>query len=198
MRTSTSTLLLALALACASVGAAPSRRDDSINCASADDDGTALTGSAPDGTFVSCTYAGAGDCEYFSDGSFSSGGSSCPKGVAQDAPSSTTDGSASSTASTSSDDSTATTSDDPASSTTSDDDSTTTTSDDDNSTSASAPVSTPPPVSNTNTNTSKGTPTSSGPTLSGSPSPTSSGAAARMRAPGGVIALVALFFGLAL
>ncbi|KAJ7097484.1 hypothetical protein C8R43DRAFT_1244388 [Mycena crocata] len=69
------------------------RQDDSgIKCAPVDDDGTALTGSAGSGDFVTCTYAGAGPCAYFpADGSFSSGGSGCPQGVAQD-PSATTDG----------------------------------------------------------------------------------------------------------
>ncbi|KAJ7177249.1 hypothetical protein C8R43DRAFT_507093 [Mycena crocata] len=61
------------------------RQDSGIQCAPVDDDGTALTGSAGSGDFVTCTYAGAGLCAYFpADGSFSSGGSSCPQGVAQD------------------------------------------------------------------------------------------------------------------
>ncbi|KAJ6565329.1 hypothetical protein B0H10DRAFT_2224216 [Mycena sp. CBHHK59/15] len=90
MRTSStaSTLLLLAALA----HAVPQlqRRAD-IQCPATDKDGTALTGSAPSGDFVTCTYVDAGPCTYFpADGSFSSGSSTCPKGIAQD-PSATTD-----------------------------------------------------------------------------------------------------------
>ncbi|KAJ7710459.1 hypothetical protein B0H17DRAFT_1190197 [Mycena rosella] len=53
-------------LASVPIGAAPSRgtasntSHDSIKCAGAYDDRTTLTGSAPNGTSVSCTYAGTG------------------------------------------------------------------------------------------------------------------------------------------
>ncbi|KAJ7495112.1 hypothetical protein FB451DRAFT_362886 [Mycena latifolia] len=61
-------------------------RRQSIQCAPADDDGVPLSGSAPSGDFVSCEYdGGAGECTYFpAEGSFSSGSSQCPPGVAQD------------------------------------------------------------------------------------------------------------------
>ncbi|KAJ7121844.1 hypothetical protein C8R43DRAFT_1112110 [Mycena crocata] len=62
-----------------------SSRQSSIQCTPVDDDGTALTGTAEAGNFIVCTYAGAGPCTYFPpDGSFASGGSSCPAGIAQD------------------------------------------------------------------------------------------------------------------
>ncbi|KAF9459253.1 hypothetical protein BDZ94DRAFT_1312546 [Collybia nuda] len=55
-----------------------------INCAPVDDDGSPLTGSSAAGTFVTCTYQGAGPCTYFpTDGSFSSGASTCPQGLPQ-------------------------------------------------------------------------------------------------------------------
>ncbi|KAJ7169203.1 hypothetical protein C8R43DRAFT_1231804 [Mycena crocata] len=81
--------------------AAPSKTShvvrQGIQCTPVDDDGTALTGSSASGDFVTCTYAGAGPCTYFpADGSFSSGGSSCPAGIAQD-PSVTTAGASSAT-----------------------------------------------------------------------------------------------------
>ncbi|KAJ7923591.1 hypothetical protein B0H13DRAFT_55851 [Mycena leptocephala] len=60
-------------------------RRQSIQCPPVDKDGTALTGSAPQDDFVTCTYVGAGLCAYFpADGSFSSGSSECPKGIPQD------------------------------------------------------------------------------------------------------------------
>ncbi|KAJ7175201.1 hypothetical protein C8R43DRAFT_599417 [Mycena crocata] len=81
MRFATSLLLLTASV---TVYASPIRR--AVNCAKVDDDGSALTGSAPGpGDFATCTYAGAGPCTYFAaDGSFSSGGSSCPQGLPQD------------------------------------------------------------------------------------------------------------------
>ncbi|KAJ6611315.1 hypothetical protein B0H10DRAFT_2437575 [Mycena sp. CBHHK59/15] len=64
--------------------ATPVGRSD-IQCPDTDKDGSALTGSAGSGDFVTCTYTDAGPCTYFSaDGSFSSGSSTCPKGIAQD------------------------------------------------------------------------------------------------------------------
>ncbi|KAF9465790.1 hypothetical protein BDZ94DRAFT_305363 [Collybia nuda] len=55
-----------------------------INCAGADDDGSPLTGSGTSGTFVTCSYQKAGLCTYFpTDGSFSSGSSTCPQGLPQ-------------------------------------------------------------------------------------------------------------------
>ncbi|KAF7325077.1 hypothetical protein MKEN_00550400 [Mycena kentingensis (nom. inval.)] len=63
--------------------------DSSIECPSADDDGTPLTGSSKTNDdvgneFALCTYQGAGPCTYFfADGSFSSGSSQCPNGQAQ-------------------------------------------------------------------------------------------------------------------
>ncbi|KAJ7798231.1 hypothetical protein B0H14DRAFT_38489 [Mycena olivaceomarginata] len=57
-----------------------------INCASIDDDGSALadTGLGEDPGFATCTYKDAGIRTYFgADGSFSSGTSTCPQGVPQ-------------------------------------------------------------------------------------------------------------------
>ncbi|KAJ7078316.1 hypothetical protein B0H15DRAFT_954661 [Mycena belliarum] len=60
-----------------------------VNCESADDDGSPLTASgvSSEGAgFASCTYQDAGECVYFAaDGSFSSGSSTCPQGLPQDA-----------------------------------------------------------------------------------------------------------------
>ncbi|KAF7344997.1 hypothetical protein MVEN_01662500 [Mycena venus] len=47
-------------------------------CPQTDDGGSNLIGSGVSGKFKTCTYAAAGVCTYFSDGSFSSGGSVCP------------------------------------------------------------------------------------------------------------------------
>ncbi|KAF7309282.1 hypothetical protein MIND_00298500 [Mycena indigotica] len=56
-----------------------------IQCAPTDKDGTPLQSSEGEGNFVRCTYEGAGPCEYFpANGSFSSGSSQCPAGIAQD------------------------------------------------------------------------------------------------------------------
>ncbi|KAJ6554103.1 hypothetical protein B0H10DRAFT_2446524 [Mycena sp. CBHHK59/15] len=85
--TSATTTLLRLATLAA---ATPVGHSD-IQCPDTDKDGSALTGSAGSGDFVTCTYTDAGPCTYFSaDGCFSSGSSTCPKGIAQD-PSVTTD-----------------------------------------------------------------------------------------------------------
>ncbi|KAJ7686379.1 hypothetical protein B0H17DRAFT_716821 [Mycena rosella] len=80
--------------AAALAGAAPLRVARAINCTPTDDDGTALTGSSVDaaGDFATCSYKDAGDCTYFfADGSFSSGSSTCPKGLPQNAASSGTE-----------------------------------------------------------------------------------------------------------
>ncbi|KAJ7065773.1 hypothetical protein C8F01DRAFT_1126586 [Mycena amicta] len=56
-----------------------------IQCPPVDKDGTPFVSSNGDANFVRCTYQGAGPCEYFpANGSFSSGSSSCPVGIAQD------------------------------------------------------------------------------------------------------------------
>ncbi|KAF7319682.1 hypothetical protein MKEN_00749400 [Mycena kentingensis (nom. inval.)] len=74
---------LLLLLASASVSA--------IDCPATDKDGTALVSSQGQDDFVVCTYEGAGPCSYFpANGSFSSGSSQCPVGIAQD-PSNTTE-----------------------------------------------------------------------------------------------------------
>ncbi|KAJ6579301.1 hypothetical protein B0H10DRAFT_2100486 [Mycena sp. CBHHK59/15] len=87
-------LMVMTAISTAAVVASPARFKRGINCASADDDGTPLTGSS------SSTESGCGPCTYFfADGSFSSGSSTCPKGLPQDT---TTGGSTSSSSSTSS------------------------------------------------------------------------------------------------
>ncbi|KAF7324511.1 hypothetical protein MKEN_00491800 [Mycena kentingensis (nom. inval.)] len=52
-------------------------------CVAKDDAGGALitSGASADKAFVECQYANAGACVYFNDGSFSSGGSTCPDGI---------------------------------------------------------------------------------------------------------------------
>ncbi|KAF7368251.1 hypothetical protein MVEN_00145200 [Mycena venus] len=95
MRATTLSALLLLAASHAAA-LAISRRAD-IQCPPTDKTGGALTATGPavdDPGFITCTYQGsAGLCTYFpADGSFSSGGSNCPKGIAQD-PSVTTDSS---------------------------------------------------------------------------------------------------------
>ncbi|KAJ7144616.1 hypothetical protein C8R44DRAFT_145610 [Mycena epipterygia] len=92
MHVSTSTSLLLFLAAFAHTLAAPTLQGrQSIQCATADKNGSPLTGSFPTGDFVTCTYAAGEECTYFpADGSFSSGSSDCPKGIAQD-PSATTD-----------------------------------------------------------------------------------------------------------
>ncbi|KAF7362191.1 RmlC-like cupin [Mycena venus] len=59
----------------------------SVICPDKDKDNTPLTASSPfndeGNTFASCTYPSAGLCAYFSDGSFSSGSSTCPAGLPQ-------------------------------------------------------------------------------------------------------------------
>jgi hypothetical protein len=86
MRSTTLVLCAAASLA----AAAPRlQRRDEIQCAPADKNGVPFTSSAPsedDPTFVTCVYeGGAGFCTYFpANGSFSSGSSDCPQGVAQD------------------------------------------------------------------------------------------------------------------
>ncbi|KAJ6626708.1 hypothetical protein B0H10DRAFT_1998197 [Mycena sp. CBHHK59/15] len=97
-------LMVMTAISTAAVVASPARFKRGINCASADDDGTPLTGSSSStesgNEFATCTYKDAGPCTYFfADGSFSSGSSTCPKGLPQDT---TTGGSTSSSSSTSS------------------------------------------------------------------------------------------------
>ncbi|KAJ7193106.1 hypothetical protein GGX14DRAFT_546364 [Mycena pura] len=86
--TPTSVLLLTVS-ATVTVYASPVRRaiDPSVKCAPTDKDNTALTGSrVADVGFAECDYKDAGPCTYFSaDGSFSSGSSTCPKGLPQDA-----------------------------------------------------------------------------------------------------------------
>ncbi|KAF8175726.1 hypothetical protein K438DRAFT_1727633 [Mycena galopus ATCC 62051] len=59
-----------------------------VTCPSADKDGSPLESAATstdsDGNvFASCTYSSAGVCTFFSDGSFSSGSSTCPAGLPQ-------------------------------------------------------------------------------------------------------------------
>ncbi|KAJ7600040.1 hypothetical protein C8J56DRAFT_4702 [Mycena floridula] len=53
---------------------------NSIECPSQDDAGSSLASSSDsqNRSFFTCTYEEAGVCTYFSDGSFSSGASSCP------------------------------------------------------------------------------------------------------------------------
>ncbi|KAJ7235206.1 hypothetical protein C8J57DRAFT_1728717 [Mycena rebaudengoi] len=82
MRPTSSTLVLfsLLALATAQL---------QIQCTPTDDDGTPNTGARPstgeDSDKIMCIYQGAGACTYFpADGSFSSGSSQCPPGIAQD------------------------------------------------------------------------------------------------------------------
>ncbi|KAJ7866150.1 hypothetical protein B0H13DRAFT_1073045 [Mycena leptocephala] len=82
--------------------ASPTSFKRNVNCAAVDDDGSALTGSSADSTnsFATCIYKDAGECTYFfSDGSFSSGSSTCPQGLPQVAASSNSDSSASNSAS---------------------------------------------------------------------------------------------------
>jgi len=93
MRASALSAILLLAASHAAA-LAISRRAD-IQCPPTDKNGGALTATGPaedEPGFITCTYqGGAGLCTYFpADGSFSSGGSTCPKGIAQD-PSVTTD-----------------------------------------------------------------------------------------------------------
>ncbi|KAJ7675616.1 hypothetical protein DFH06DRAFT_1466456 [Mycena polygramma] len=63
--------------------------DPSITCPPVDKDGTALSESTSvkddeGNEFAQCTYPSAGPCQFFfADGSFSSGSSSCPKGLPQ-------------------------------------------------------------------------------------------------------------------
>ncbi|KAJ7627059.1 hypothetical protein FB45DRAFT_920571 [Roridomyces roridus] len=59
-----------------------------VKCPATDKQGTALTASSDEGNddFASCTYKGAGECEYFfASGDFSSGSSDCPAGLPQTA-----------------------------------------------------------------------------------------------------------------
>ncbi|KAJ7152077.1 hypothetical protein C8R46DRAFT_1042949 [Mycena filopes] len=105
MRFSTLTITIVAAASVALAAPAPFKRG--INCPAADKDGTALSASTSlveDGNqFAECTYADAGPCTYFfADGSFSSGSSTCPKGLPQDDASNTpvAGGSTGSTAST--------------------------------------------------------------------------------------------------
>ncbi|KAJ7467524.1 hypothetical protein FB451DRAFT_1401528 [Mycena latifolia] len=59
-----------------------------INCAAVDDDGSPLTASSveADDSFVTYSYRDAGDCTYsFKDGKFSSGSSTCPRGLPENA-----------------------------------------------------------------------------------------------------------------
>ncbi|KAJ7742320.1 hypothetical protein B0H16DRAFT_1728258 [Mycena metata] len=86
MRFSTLTMMVAASV----VLATPTPFKRGINCPTTDKDGTALKASSAfadsDGNeFAQCTYADAGPCAYFfADGSFSSGSSTCPKGLPQD------------------------------------------------------------------------------------------------------------------
>ncbi|KAJ7495110.1 hypothetical protein FB451DRAFT_362869 [Mycena latifolia] len=191
-----------LLLSALSASALPGRRQ-SVQCAPADDDGVPLSGSAPSGDFVSCEYdGGAGECTYFpADGSFSSGSSQCPPGVAQD-PSATTDApstddgatsTAPDSAPSSTDDSTPSSTDDVSST----DDATSTTPEASSapaSTSASTPASTP--AASTKPASKTTTPTQTGASTSPSASP-SNGASART-APGAVLGLAGLALGLML
>ncbi|KAJ7236784.1 hypothetical protein C8J57DRAFT_1479113 [Mycena rebaudengoi] len=82
MRPISSTLVLLSLLALASAQL-------QIQCTPTDDDGTPNTGAQPatgeDSDKIMCIYQGAGACTYFpADGSFSSGSSQCPAGIAQD------------------------------------------------------------------------------------------------------------------
>jgi len=75
------------------VVALPAKFKRGVNCKPTDDDGTPLTGSSVDSanTFATCSYVDAGECTYFfADGSFSSGSSTCPAGLPQNAASSNT------------------------------------------------------------------------------------------------------------
>ncbi|KAJ7067581.1 hypothetical protein C8F01DRAFT_1228192 [Mycena amicta] len=87
------TLLVSAAVASA-LAIPPTKR--AVNCASTDKDGTGLTGSSATSDEAGnaldvCSYTSAGACTYFTDGSFSSGSSTCPKGVAQNAAASSSD-----------------------------------------------------------------------------------------------------------
>ncbi|KAJ7608047.1 hypothetical protein DFH06DRAFT_1379356, partial [Mycena polygramma] len=86
MRFSASTSFLLLTASVA-VFASPVRfTRRAVNCAEVDDDGSSLISSAPapEEGFALCTYQDAGECTYFgADGSFSSGSSTCPQGLAQ-------------------------------------------------------------------------------------------------------------------
>ncbi|KAJ7236788.1 hypothetical protein C8J57DRAFT_1479115 [Mycena rebaudengoi] len=82
MRPTSSTLVLLSLLALATAQL-------QIQCTPTDDDGTPNTGARPstgeDSDKIMCIYQGAGACTYFpADGSFSSGSSQCPAGIAQD------------------------------------------------------------------------------------------------------------------
>ncbi|KAJ7171532.1 hypothetical protein C8R46DRAFT_1088659 [Mycena filopes] len=154
--------LAPLLLAATAAHAASVRRQAAIQCPATDKAGTPFTSSVGDGDLISCSYVGAGACEYVpADGSLSSGSPDCPVGVAQDDPSVTTDA-------VSSADPAATgtgTDSAPLSSTTDD------SGDDDSSTSASAPTSVSAPLS-----TPKPSATSSG-GLAGAPATRSTPAA---------------------
>lgn len=54
---------------------------NSSQCPPTDNAGSPLTNTGTDGSFIVCQYQTAGQCEYFSDGSFSSGGSTCPNKI---------------------------------------------------------------------------------------------------------------------
>ncbi|KAJ7154917.1 hypothetical protein C8R43DRAFT_1126301 [Mycena crocata] len=85
MRFAHSAVMVALA---AGAIASPARFKRGVNCTPTDDDGTNLTGSSvdSDNSFATCTYKAAGPCTYFfADGSFSSGSSTCPAGLPQNA-----------------------------------------------------------------------------------------------------------------
>ncbi|KAJ7467520.1 hypothetical protein FB451DRAFT_1401525 [Mycena latifolia] len=92
MRFSSAQLYVGVMVAAATAAlAAPARLTRRVNCTPTDDDGSALTGSSVDAddSFATCSYKDAGECTYFfADGSFSSGSSTCPKGLPQDAASS--------------------------------------------------------------------------------------------------------------
>ncbi|CAK5266652.1 unnamed protein product [Mycena citricolor] len=61
--------------------------DPNVKCPAKDKQGSSVTsssqGSENGNALVTCTYAVAGPCTFFTDGSFSSGGSDCPAGQSQ-------------------------------------------------------------------------------------------------------------------
>ncbi|KAF7291394.1 hypothetical protein MIND_01284000 [Mycena indigotica] len=90
LTTPTMKLALTLLVGAAVVSAVPAPVKRGVNCPGADKDGARLATSDTSrdtlgNVFAVCTYSGAGPCTYFSDGSFSSGSSQCPKGLPQDA-----------------------------------------------------------------------------------------------------------------
>ncbi|KAJ7622232.1 hypothetical protein FB45DRAFT_870445 [Roridomyces roridus] len=96
MRPSTRASLILLAFFAAQAQAAPNvaQRQVAVQCPPSDKGGVALTSSegadAGSPGLVTCTYGttatgGAGPCTFFpANGSFSSGSSQCPAGIAQD------------------------------------------------------------------------------------------------------------------